>query len=133
MKERTIAKTAYIIVMKCPYDEIGHLRVSDIAQRCNVSTPYLCRSFRKKYGFTLQLLLDAFLALRFDLVADGMLEPTLKKVLTRMKIKDKSYFIKRYKKIMDQTPGSKLKLMRFTKFGDPDYRVFDEYGIVVKY
>lgn len=121
MKEKTIARTAYIIVRRCPYDQISLLTVAEIALRLNVSTSYLCRCFRKYYKFTLGSHINYYLKVRFIFLANSMEAPTLKGAIARMKIKDVNYFIKRFKKDFFWTPGAVIKGLLFARMKRAEY------------
>lgn len=125
MKEKTMARTAHIVVKRSPYDKIGSLTVSEIARRCGVSTSYLCRCFRKYYKRTLQSHIDYYLKIRFIFLADSMKEPTLKNVLSRMKIDNANYFIKRFKKDISITPGEFCNRLRFARMKRAQYQQRD--------
>lgn len=115
MKEYSLYNAVKLYIEERPPEEIGTLKPRDIAKKFDVSISYLSRSFSKYNFFTLHQYLEIYLFIAFNHLATRLENPNVKEALEIMKIKDTSYFIRRYKKRRGETPGQYLKRSRDMK------------------
>ncbi len=112
MKERALFLAVKLVIKNCPAEKIGPLTPSDIARKFGVSISYLSRSFSNHNYFTLHGYLELYKFIQFQTVAARLKKPTVKEVLALMNIQNTSYFIRRYKMRLGDTPGQYCKEQR---------------------